>query len=294
MSLKETKHSQPDRMIQLQQQIIHYKSEIHKYKSSLEIFEEKLKEEKSKNKYYKAMLQNQPNKYHKDPEIKQYEEKLKRFEQEVELYKSKIEIHQLENSKYEEKLNNLNNQLHAQKEHYEFLLNSTMENKGINSNQDPVHSYFNYSLILPSLEEQERHILVLGNLMIKNLGTKEMTSPIVCIRISPVNAGILSGKISSNSNKNENDDFYLDESFGEEWEYAVSNWKEQIQKNGEFWLKPKNRESIGPNGEEVVFSNFDFTIKKPDSTNAVIIEAFFYAKEIPNGKPTLNKIIINF
>lgn len=149
-------------------------------------------------------------------------------------------------------------------------------------------SYFDYSIILPDRNENEQEVLVIGNYIIKNMGTDALTQPIICIRSSTPEALRLGGKIATLTHE------ALDEtSTLEKWTYVNDDWKEKIEKLGEHWLMAQHRKTL-PAHEQLSFTKFELTVTKPQKQNNIIIEGFVYFREIKEGTSSLNNIIINF
>ncbi len=161
-----------------------------------------------------------------------------------------------------------------------------MVDKNINSH---VNAFFNYSIILPDLNEEMKELLILGHFIIKNFSSETLNTPVICIRIKPSEAGNLGGKI----NFIPKGDLVIDGTTSEEWTYVDKNWKEKVKETGEHWLRPSNKNKLLPE-EKLIFSNFDLRCVKPDDTNSVIIEAFVYFQELKEGFSSLNNIVINF
>lgn len=160
----------------------------------------------------------------------------------------------------------------------------------INENTaENVLSFFNYSIILPDFTEETKDVLILGHLIIKNIGSDLLNTPIICIRITPSAAGSLGGKINF-INKS---DLVINATSSEEWTYVNKNWKEKVKVSGEHWLKPTGKNSLPP-GESLIFSNFDLKCIKPEKENSITIEAYVYFQELKDGLSSLNKIVINF
>lgn len=160
----------------------------------------------------------------------------------------------------------------------------TEEQKKMNT-----QSYFNYSVILPELDEDEREVLIIGNFVIENTGDEILHTPIICIRIHPISSGKLGGKIEATL-RNE---MIVDASNSQEWQFISQERKDKLKETGEYWLRPVESKELAP-GEKLFFSNFDIKFTKPEEKNSVIVEGFVYFKEVQQGAPSLNKIIVNF
>ncbi|WP_216828221.1 hypothetical protein [Alkalihalobacterium elongatum] len=160
------------------------------------------------------------------------------------------------------------------------------EQKGIRC-----QAFFNYSVVLPDEDEQEqeKEVLIMGNFIIENMGEDTLNIPVVCIKIKPAHSGMLGGKIEATPRS----EMIVDATNSLEWQYLNQNFKEKAKESGEYWLRPKESNELKP-GEKLFFSNFDLKLNKPQEKNSVIVEGFIYFKELQQGIPALNKIIINF
>ncbi|WP_209125413.1 hypothetical protein [Alkalihalobacillus sp. BA299] len=150
-------------------------------------------------------------------------------------------------------------------------------------------AFFNYSVILPDLDDEEKEVLIMGNFIIENTGEEALNTPVICIQIKPAESGKLGGKIDA-APRNE---MIVDATNSEEWQYLNQERKEKAKETGEYWLRPKECDKLQP-AEKLFFSNFDLKLTKPKEKNSVIVDGYIYFKELQQGTPALNKIIINF
>ncbi|WP_088103455.1 hypothetical protein [Halalkalibacter urbisdiaboli] len=225
--LRSLKHDSP---IQLQQKIIHYRSEVTRHKNLLEDVEKELE-------YYKrlyAHLKESVNTNEKDSRKQIVEEAI------------------------------------------------------------AAQAHFTYSTILPQLEEDEKNVDVIGNLVLKNIGNKALTTPIICLRVTPSESGNLSGKIKLYPSKRENEgEQIVEEIASEDWQYVHDNWRERVKEDGEHWLRPLHQTQIDP-GDQISFSNFNLTLSPSEAGNSIVVNGFVYFQELQEGVPALNQIIINY
>ena len=267
-----------DSKLQLQQKIIHYRSEVITFQNKLKKTVQELEKEKIRNQYLQEKLFEAQN-----TNLESYEKEISSLQ--MKLLASEVE---LEEEKKRVKLIQ------------EKLIQSTqIEKQVIEAKPEPLlglQSYFNYSfLYTPEEERMEEEtgyhdISIIGDCLIENYGTADLHQPIICIRITPHTAGHVSGKIATNRlGLNDEAD---DNSRQEEWHFVHDDWKERIKKNGEYWIKPQKTSIIQPKSK-LTFSNFELTLRSPLEHKSIILEAFAYCKEFPNGIPSLNKIIIN-
>jgi hypothetical protein len=272
-----------DTVVQLQQQLIYYKSELTKYKYKIDFYESELKKKenslallKSKQTSVESITLQSENESYDIPEIKK-------------------------------RLEDLSSELERQKERNEWLFELIKENKGQEQliehesklekkqNQEQkteAQSIFSYSLILQADEDEDHRVLVIGNYIISNTGNTPLTSPVICLKVKPADVGSLSGKIGTAKRDETMESFLFETQSGTEWEFAIDDWKEKVQADGEYWLRPKSTSSLLP-GKQLIFSNFSITLKKPAESNAAVIEGYFYSQEQQTGLPSSNKIVVN-
>jgi hypothetical protein len=150
-----------------------------------------------------------------------------------------------------------------------------------------VHSWFNYTIMLPAIDEDEHEVMIIGNYIIKNTGTQTITNPLICIRISPSNDVRLGGKIGSVTHTA----LTIDGTNTGAWEYIYSDWKKKSMDSGEHWLKPKKLQQLAPE-ESIAFSHeLFFSLKQKEKT--VNVDGFAYFDELKNGTAAINKITVN-
>jgi hypothetical protein len=151
-----------------------------------------------------------------------------------------------------------------------------------------VQSWFNYTIMLPSNDEDEQEVIIVGNYFIQNTGTETLNNPIICIRTNPPGDVRLGGKIGSLTHTG----LMIDGSNGGSWEYINQDGKEKRTKTGEYWLKPKDIQQLPP-GDRITFANqLSFTLLQ--NQELIIVEGFCYFDELRKGIASLNKITINF
>ncbi|HHY22103.1 MAG TPA: hypothetical protein GX525_09575 [Bacilli bacterium] len=150
-----------------------------------------------------------------------------------------------------------------------------------------ITAYFSYSLILP--REEGENIKIIGNFIVLNSGTTLLTSPVICLRITPATHISLAGKIASN-NEAFAKDSYITES-EERWKY-VNNEQQETKSNDEHWLVPLHLTELEP-GKSLSFTNFEIDIQKSEAPISLIIEGFAYFFEWQQGEPSINQIVLN-
>lgn len=148
--------------------------------------------------------------------------------------------------------------------------------------------WFSYTVMLPDMDEDDKEVTVIGNMIIKNTSPHSvLNNPMICIRIKPPEDVRLGGKIGSVTHTA----LMIDGTNSEAWHYFHENWKEQADKTGEHWLKPNRLQKLEP-GEILTFEN-ELRIPTTKKDKFVLVEGFFYCDEIKNGIGTLNNISIN-
>ncbi|WP_077624229.1 hypothetical protein [Sediminibacillus massiliensis] len=140
-----------------------------------------------------------------------------------------------------------------------------------------VISYFTYSLSIAHEPKQENFCL--GSFHIHNLGTKPLTNPYICIKVSAASPFEFSGKYTYKDSKQT---------------IRMANAWERINdpsEKEEFWLKPTPDHPLEPS-ETLSFSNFQVKWQ-PKSSYTGSILGFVYGEEIKEGVNSLNHISIN-
>ncbi|MGN7297437.1 hypothetical protein [Ferdinandcohnia sp. SAFN-114] len=311
---KTEKKINKDSIIQLQQKVIHYKSEKTRLERLLALTNQELENQKEKVHYLKQLFHSKQShnplleeEYKKEvtklkEQIEEYKKSIQTYKDELENHSNRLKIKESQLQSYTKKEETYNNQIIK----YEQLIESLKSQFNHSQDQDldnlekrndiiDVSSIFNYSLILTK-DDDEQQILLIGNLLIKNTGNTTLHRPIICIKFHSSPYGKLGGKIKIPSRDNQLEGYLVDVPSQTIWEYAIPNWKEKIKNDGEYWIRPDCTE-IGP-GEEITFQNFDITFSVKEETNSVntseIIEGFIYTEELQKGVPTLNKMIVTY
>lgn len=256
----------PEDSIQLKQRIIHYQSEIVSYEHKLKSLQASIEKEKVRNQYLQEKLYTI-----EDQQIETYQK---------EIYKLKEKIMQLEVELEEEKQRSsqLQQKVVSSKPLVEEPRQNTLETF------PRIQAHFAYSTLLPNTEEDD--ITIIGDFIIKNTGTAPLHDIIVCVKLTPIDAGTLSGKIGTKKSHN-----FVDTEI--DWVFLHENWKEKIKDNGEYWIKYADIDPLEPN-ETIIFPQFDITLMKNEESQSVVVDGFVYSKELPKGSFSLNKIIVNY
>lgn len=146
-------------------------------------------------------------------------------------------------------------------------------------------AFFQFTTFLPEVDDENKDLLVLGNLNIVNCGTETLTHPLICIRVKPAKAITLGGKIKYDKEVNEDEIFTTTE----EWGHIYKNWQEKASIEGEYWLRPFHCEKLLPD-EKLSFTNFDLKIDLSNGEVPYKIEAFIYFKQLTQGIRAINRI----
>ncbi|WP_449539516.1 hypothetical protein [Ferdinandcohnia sp. Marseille-Q9671] len=257
-----------DETIQLKQRIIHYQSEIVSYEHKIKSLQSNIEKEKIRNQYLQEKLYTVE------------EQQVEVYQKEIHVLKDKLLQLEVELEEEKRRSTNLQKKVVAAKPPFK----GQSEAKPIET-YPSIQAYFAYSLLLP-IGEEESDITVIGDFIIKNTGTKELKDIIVCIKVSPIDAGTLSGKIATKKSQNLHDAEI-------DWVFLHENWQEKLKENGEYWIKYVDPDPLKPN-QTIVFPQFDLTLLKTEDSQSVVVDGFVYSKEIPKGTFSLNKIIVNY
>ncbi|RFB18191.1 hypothetical protein DZB84_04550 [Bacillus sp. HNG] len=252
--------------IQLKQRIIHYQSEIVAYEHKLKSLQASIEKEKVRNQFLQEKLYSI-----EDQQLETYQK---------EIYELKEKLTQLEVELEEEKKRSTQLQ---QKVVSAKHLDVAPKEKPAKTFAN-IQAYFAHSILFPKNEDE--NVTIIGDFIIRNSGTCNLNDIIVCIKITPHDAGTLSGKIAINNSKN-----LLESDIN--WIYLHENWKQKIKENGEYWIKFTNSDSLNP-GESIIFPQFDIRCSMNKNSQSVVVDGYVYCKEIPMGTFSFNKIIINF
>jgi len=138
-------------------------------------------------------------------------------------------------------------------------------------------SYFTYSLNISHDPEQES--LCLGSYHVHNIGNQPITNPYICINVPKESPFSFSGR-------------YVYENFKQSIKNA-GEWERINDKTNteEFWLKPLNNTSLGPN-EILSFSNFQIRWL-PTESYAGSIMGFTFSDQLTDGSTVINPINLN-
>lgn len=138
-------------------------------------------------------------------------------------------------------------------------------------------SYFTYSLNIS--HDKQLESLLIGSYHIHNLGTKLLTNPIICIKISSPSTFLFSGKYVYERSKNV--------------VQRKDAWKRinDHSNKEEYWLQPLSNSTIQAN-EVITFSNFQLKWL-PKEAYATSIHGFTYTDEYKEGISAINPIYLN-
>lgn len=168
--------------------------------------------------------------------------------------------------------------------------NSQLETSTFFKQEDVTHtteqkaiSYIDHAVIL-----NKESCILRGDCVIENNGDVALDTPIICFRISPIDAVKVKGKIQSLESGG-------DALFGEEdwqWSFIESDWSIEAKERGEIWMAPTQPVTLHPN-EEIRLSDVQFLI---DQTfcKQLTIECFIYFERTQVRIKSVNSIVINF
>ncbi|WP_280769241.1 hypothetical protein [Salipaludibacillus daqingensis] len=208
-------------------------------------------------------------------------QKLIQLKQQLLHYKSELAKYKHINHFYKKKLslNEGDNQITFKEENFDTV---DPDNK-----TEPLISasaYFNYSVFFPEKEEALNETLIVGHFHIVNSGQVELNNPFIALKVTPVKAATISGKIAVTENS-ETVIYTSDE----EWQHMHHDWKNILREKGEYWLKPSHCRVIKP-GETLNFTNFDLRLNNIDSEGQIKVEGVCFSTEMTNGIPSMNQI----
>jgi hypothetical protein len=242
-------------LFKTQQQVIYYRAEVSKYKNRIEALKQELEKEAIRNRYLQTKIKELKQQHNTTYSLELEQLRKKVLELEVELEEEKA-------------------------------LQETVQNLSIIEEKEPsLFSYFNYSILFPY--EEETTLTVISDLTIVNIGVTELEEMIVCLKISPMENVVLSGRISNPKLlTNTGPDLPV-----ADWIYATEDWKEKIRNTGEYWIRSYQKPNLSQ-GEQVTFQNFEILIDKNSTSSKITVEAFIYCKGM-SPLPSKNKIILS-
>jgi len=162
------------------------------------------------------------------------------------------------------KVTNENSEL---KETYE---NTIKENKTF-----AAEVYFNYHLLIEDKEDSKK-VQFLGGLSIKNIGTKVLRNPVICIRSKPSKNIKITGQIVPHAFAQTKG--VLSQEGAKGWRYLNENWLEEFEEKGELWICPIQSLDILP-GQTETFSNLQITLLNLEEKTIRVDSSVFFPKD---------------
>ncbi|WP_411334655.1 hypothetical protein ACK1LH_05275 [Metabacillus indicus] len=260
---KQDSQNAGERTLQLQQQILHYRSELSRMQQLVNDADNQVKKELIRNQYLQEKL-NEALHTHTD----QFEKEVFKLEKKVLTLEVALEEEKKRSSDLRKKL----------------LMQEEQAKPAVIAPVIGATAHFQASILLP--KEDDEPLTVFGDFVIKNTGNKPLQQPVICLQITPVSYGSLSGKIILQRKMDDTNLF--DDAPGPLWRHVHENWRERVRTDGQYWLKPLKENLVEP-GQTLVFSSFEISFPFPPE-RAAAVNGFVYAKELPNGIPSLNKI----
>ncbi|MEB3749222.1 hypothetical protein MKY25_13730 [Geobacillus sp. FSL W8-0032] len=154
-------HHRSDRELQLQQKLIHYRSELIQWEQRWTELQQQLEKERLRTEYWR-----QKAKEWKTSVLNEYEQTIALLQQEL-----------------------LRCQVALEEQAHQPASFTTDELR--------LHAFFRFSVMLPS--HLEEPIWIIGDLIMDNIGTAAADIASICLTVTPKQAGSLSGKIASSS-----------------------------------------------------------------------------------------------
>ncbi|USK34855.1 hypothetical protein LIT25_05755 [Bacillus sp. F19] len=262
---KQEKPNSGERSLQLQQQILHYRSELSRMQQLVNDAENQVKKELIRNQYLQEKL-NEALHTHTD----QFEKEVFKLEKKVLTLEVALEEEKKRTADLRKKI----------------LMQEDQAKPAVIEPVVQASAHFQASILLPQGEDD--NLTVFGDFILKNTGNQPLHQPIICIQITPLLFGSLSGKIILQ--RKMDDTKIYEDAANNHWKHVHENWRERIRSDNQYWLQPLIDAPIKPN-DHLVFSSFEISFPKPDS-RPITVNGFVYTKELQRGVPSLNKISI--
>lgn len=149
--------------------------------------------------------------------------------------------------------------------------------------------YLDYTLM--HSESENRPYLLIGTLLVKNTGTEHLYNPLVCLRVSPLNAIEMGGQVLP---PNMVETLGVQSAAGiKGWKYVDDEWFEQARSRGEYWITPIRPMQIPPNMSES-FQNFQISFLKQEARTTVMVEGMVLFNDQQLQCIANNRIAISF
>lgn len=242
-------------LFRAKQQVIYYRAEIAQYKNKISELERLVEKEVVRNKYLQAKVRELNG------------EKIAGLLEEIQSLRTRVMEMEVEM----EEERNIRDTIG---------LEPLADVENTKEQKLDFYSYFNYFLILPP--EGDDTISIYGDFTIVNNGALPLENLVVCIKVKPIGSITFSGKISDpkllNGPGREREDI--------KWIWAVGDWRDRIQKNGEYWVKPIHS-SIS---KKITLNAFEILFNKTECIGKVKVESFIYLDSNSPPSTSLNKI----
>ncbi|TYS65747.1 hypothetical protein FZC76_17845 [Sutcliffiella horikoshii] len=239
-------------LFRAKQQVIYYRAEIAQYKNKIGELERLVEKEVVRNKYLQGKIREL-----NGEKIAGLQEEIQRLRKRV--MELEVELEEERNSQT----------VSVQEPQMPMKLDKV-----------DIYSYFNYSIILPP--EGEDIISIYGDFTIVSTRDLPLEDVVVCIKVKPVGLVTFSGKISDprllNGPGRGREDI--------EWVWAVEDWRDRIQQNGEYWVKSIR----SPIANRITLKAFEILFSETNSNGKVIVESFIYLDSNSPPHASINKI----
>ncbi|UAC49117.1 hypothetical protein K6959_04260 [Bacillus aquiflavi] len=135
------------------------------------------------------------------------------------------------------------------------------------------------------------HFIIIGNLLIKNIGNTALKNPFICLRINPSDKVELGGQILPP----EMTEILAVQGTGgaQGWQYVGEDWLTKAFETGEYWIRPINDVRIMPKETEAL-RQFQLSIDKLQEKGTITVEGFVYFQEQNLRFPASNRIVFSF
>ena len=169
------------------------------------------------------------------------------------------------------------------------VIHSEMSNSKKVLSEPKVESFFDYSVLIPRLDEDE--LIIKAAFIIKNTGQEKVSRPIICFKIPLESDVLLQGQflppnlVSTLSTKGMDGD--------KGWKYVYSNWRDRINSKGEYWIEPIQQLEIEP-GEKITVNGLSIYVKGAKKSKPLLVQAFVYFQDGKYRFGSNNSISISY
>ncbi|WP_100330282.1 hypothetical protein [Bacillus xiapuensis] len=125
--------------------------------------------------------------------------------------------------------------------------------------------------------EDDKTVLTVGHLHIKNIGNTDLYNPIICIKVDPPDKVKFRGQILP-PDLTEGMGLQTTDGEAKGWRYLEDDWFKQAKERGEYWITPIEPTRISP-GDSQILRNFQLEMKKTEEAEQIIVQGFVLFRE---------------